>query len=169
MHNPVVFHADRALWKAGFTTLRFNFRGAGSSEGEHDAGRGEVEDVGHAVRWLRGIAQGLPLVLVGYSFGIRCSMLHMLTDPDAAALVAIGLPVRSYSYDELKELDRPVAVVQGSADELGGLDQVRATLNKTVPDARLYVVDGASHLFPGNAADAARLVVEAANHVLGGG
>ncbi len=166
LHNPVIFHADRALWNAGFITLRFNFRGVGTSEGQHDDGRGEVDDVGHVVRWLRGVAPGLPLVLVGYSFGVRCSLLHMLRDPDVAALGAIGLPLRLYPFTELAELGRPYAVVQGSADELGPLEDVRTILDGADPAARLHVVDGASHLFPGNAPQAARCVVEAATRLL---
>ena len=136
------------------------------SEGRHDDGQGEVDDVGHAVRWLSGIAPGLPLVLVGYSFGVRCSLLHMLGNPDVAALVAIGLPLRSYPFTELAELDRPYAVVQGSADELGPLEEVRKILGGADPEARLHVVDGASHLFPGDAPKAAQCVVEAATRVL---
>ncbi len=169
LHNPVVFHADRALWNVGFTALRFNFRGVGTSEGRHDDRRGEVDDVGYVARWLRGIAPGLPLILVGYSFGVRCSLLHMLRDPDVAALVAIGLPLRSYPFTELAELNRPYAVVQGSADELGPLEEVRTIVGGANSAARLYVVDGASHLFPGDAPNAAQCVVEAATRMLSPG
>ena len=117
-------------------------------------------------RWLRGIVPGLPLVLVGYSFGVRCSLLHMLRDPGVAALVAIGLPLRSYPFTELAELNRPYAVVQGGADELGPLEEVRTILDGADPEALLYVVDGATHLFPGDAPKAARCVVEAATRLL---
>lgn len=169
LHNPVVFHADRALWQAGFTTMRFNFRGVGTSEGRHDDGRGEVDDVGCVARWLRGIVPGLPLLLVGYSFGVRCSLLYMLRDLDIAALVAIGLPLRSHPFPELAELHRPYAVVQGSADELGPLEELRTLLSAADSEAPLYVVEGASHLFPGNAPQAARSVVEAASGLLASG
>ena len=63
LHNPVVFRTDRELNRAGWTTLRFNFRGVGSSEGTHDEGRGEVEDVGAAVSWLRGIVPDVPIAM----------------------------------------------------------------------------------------------------------
>ena len=45
MHNKVVFHAMKALNSFGFPVLRFNFRGSGLSHGEHDHGRGEIDDV----------------------------------------------------------------------------------------------------------------------------
>src|SRR6516162_7489762 len=52
MHNKVVFHAMKALHSQGFSVLRFNFRGTGLSEGQHD-GREEVEDVRAALAWLK--------------------------------------------------------------------------------------------------------------------
>ena len=52
MHNKVVFHAMKALNSFGFPVLRFNFRGTGLSHGEHDYGRGEIEDVRTALEWL---------------------------------------------------------------------------------------------------------------------
>ena len=52
LHNKVVFHAMKALNGIGFPVLRFNFRGAGLSEGKHDNGIGEIEDVRVALDWL---------------------------------------------------------------------------------------------------------------------
>src|ERR1700744_221681 len=52
MHNKVVYHAAKAFSSFGLPVLRFNFRGTGLSEGAHDDGRGEVEDVRAAVEWL---------------------------------------------------------------------------------------------------------------------
>jgi alpha/beta superfamily hydrolase len=166
LHNPVVFHADRALHLAGVTTLRFNFRGVGESEGQHDDGRGEVDDVGTVVSWLRGIALGCPLLLVGYSFGSWCAIRHAVNDDAVAGLIAIGLPVRTYPFDELRQLRRPLTVVQGSADEFGSPDEVRRALAETHPPAELLVVVGASHLFPGLGSDAAELVVRGAESML---
>src|SRR5712691_7147843 len=52
LHNKVVFHTMKALNTFGFPVLRFNFRSAGLSQGEHDHGRGEVDDVRTALDWL---------------------------------------------------------------------------------------------------------------------
>src|ERR1700747_3884400 len=52
MHNKVVFHTAQALKSFGFPVLRFNFRGTGLSQGEHDHGKGETEDVGTGLDWL---------------------------------------------------------------------------------------------------------------------
>src|SRR6202789_1484349 len=52
MHNKVVYHAMKTFQSFGLPVLRFNFRGAGLSEGAHDNGRGEREDVRAALDWL---------------------------------------------------------------------------------------------------------------------
>src|SRR5213078_1748553 len=52
LHNKVTFHAMKALNSFGFPVLRFNFRGAGLSQGEHDDGNGELEDVRATLDWL---------------------------------------------------------------------------------------------------------------------
>ncbi len=168
LHNPVVFHADRELHRAGWTTLRFNFRGVGTSEGSHDAGRGEVADLLAAVSWLRGVAAGVPLAIVGYSFGSWCGVREAVADPTVAAVGAIGMPVRSSGFEEVARLGRPLSVVQGSEDEFGSPDEVRRAVAGADPEARIHVVSGASHLFPGRAREAAARVLEAAEECLGG-
>src|SRR6202451_1125124 len=67
-HNKVVFHAMKALNSFGFHVLRFNFRGVGMSQGTHDNGVGEVEDVRAALDWLEAEFH-LPMIFAGFSFG----------------------------------------------------------------------------------------------------
>lgn len=169
LHNPVVFHADRELHRSGWSTLRFNFRGVGRSDGRHDEGRGEVQDLRAAVSWLRGVTPaGVPLFVVGYSFGSVCALRLAAGDSTVAAVIAIGLPTRVYELGGVvSALQRPLAVVQGSVDELGPVDDVRPVLEAADPPARLFVVEGASHLFPARAPDAAEQVLEAADALLG--
>jgi alpha/beta superfamily hydrolase len=162
LHNPVMFHSDRELHRVGFATLRFNFRGVGGSEGAHSQGKGECEDVGAAVEWLRGLVPGVPLLLVGYSFGSWCAVRYAASDPKVDAVVGIGLPVKLYPFVELQKLHRPVTVIQGSEDEISAPEMVEPLLARMSPAGRLVVVEGASHLFPGRTHEAAARVVEAA-------
>src|SRR5208282_5872766 len=69
MHNKVVFRGAKSLHRAGLPVLRFNFRGVGLSEGQHDCGRGERDDVRSALDFLSAEFPGLPVVLAGFSFG----------------------------------------------------------------------------------------------------
>jgi len=162
LDNAVVFHAERELHRAGLTTLRFNFRGVGGSEGQHDDGHGEVEDVAAAVAWLRGLGDSVPALLVGYSFGSWCAIRCALGDPSIRGVVAIGLPVSIYDLaPPVASLGRPLAVIQADADEFGSLDAVREVLAHARPPALLRVVPGTTHLFPGKARQAAAEVVAA--------
>lgn len=166
LHNPVIFHADRELNRAGLTTLRFNFRSVQGSDGFHDEGRGEIGDVGAAAAWVGGLAPDRPLILVGYSFGSRCAIQHAVSDPAVAGVVAIGLPVRIWPFTDLAALGRPLAVVQGTRDEFGPVGEVETAIAGASPPGRLYTVPGAEHLFPGRAPEAAARVLEAVEGIL---
>jgi len=167
LHNPVIFHTDRALHRLGLTTLRFNFRGVGTSDGEHDQGPGEVEDLAAAAAWLRGLAPRLPLLLVGYSFGAVCAVRHGSSGGELAGLIGIGLPLRLYPLPEIDKLEAPLAVIQGGEDEFGSPEEVREALAGTRPEGRLYVIEGSRHLFPGQAETVGRLAAGAAEDLLG--
>ncbi len=164
MHNSVIFHSDRQLNRAGWTSLRFNFRGVEESDGTFDEGHGEVDDMAAAATWLRGLAPGSPLVLVGFSFGAFCAIRLGMIDAAVTGVVAIGVATRYYHYSDAGKLNKPFAVVQGQDDELADLDAVR----RIVDDAAgaLHVVPGTGHLFKGHSKDAAAKVVEAADAML---
>ncbi|WP_095064195.1 alpha/beta hydrolase [Pseudomonas sp. Irchel s3f19] len=69
MLNKVVSTLQRTARDAGYVTLRFNYRGVGQSAGSHDMGAGEVADAEAAAAWLQAKHPGLPVVLMGFSFG----------------------------------------------------------------------------------------------------
>ncbi len=91
LHNKVVFHAMKALNSFGFPVLRFNFRGASLSEGEHASGIGEVEDVRAALDWLEREFP-LPVIFAGFSFGAAVGLRAAYADDRVRALIALGLP-----------------------------------------------------------------------------
>ncbi len=70
MDNPVVVALARAFREAGYSVLRFNFRGVGRSEGAHGGGGPEREDLAAAREWLRGRG-AVEILGAGYSFGAR--------------------------------------------------------------------------------------------------
>src|SRR6201998_3936794 len=111
LHNKVVFHAMKALNGFGMPVLRFNFRGAGLSHGEHDNGAGEGGDVRTALDWLDHEFH-LPMVLAGFSFGAAVGLRAACPDDRVAALISLGTPIspvddRSYNYDVLQTCTKP--------------------------------------------------------------
>jgi len=156
MHNKVVFAAMKSLHSFGFPVLRFNFRGAGLSTGQHDEGRGEVGDVQAALAWLKR-EFGLPIIFAGFSFGAAVGLQACCPDPDVVALISLGTPVvaeagRAYSFRFLEDCRKPKLFVSGRQDSFGP----RATLSEIVAQAaepkELVFLPG-DHFFAGHVAE----------------
>src|SRR5260370_3976123 len=102
LHNKVGFNAMKALNGLGFPALRFNFRGAGLSEGTHDHGHGEVEDVRAALDWLDNEFH-LPIIFAGFSFCAAVAVRACSSFITVVGLISLGIPVevegRPYAYN----------------------------------------------------------------------
>ena len=97
MHNKVVFRAAAGLVDAGLITLRFNFRGVGASDGEHD-GEAEKQDVRDALDYLAENYPNQEITLAGFSFGTRIGSEVGMTDARVVRLISIGTPVDKYDF-----------------------------------------------------------------------
>jgi len=150
MNNNVVYRAAKALVAGGVTALRFNFRGVGASTGSHANGVGEEEDVRAALDFLRAQAPGLPIWIAGFSFGARVGLTVGARSDDVVKLFGIGLALRMFDYGFLTGCDKPKAIVQASHDEYGGRDEIEAAVRAMSEPKRLWIVEGATHLFPGH-------------------
>ena len=120
MDNHVVDAAARAAVELGGAALRFNFRGAGRSEGRHDAGRGETCDLAACEQELRRRFPRLPRLGVGYSFGAVVTMARLpqadaALDPPAGMLL-IAPPLTHYDFEDAATASVPIAVVYGQLD-----------------------------------------------------
>ncbi len=149
MHNKVVSQIAKTLHRFGIPVLRFNFRGAGMSEGAHDNGRGERDDVRAALDHLGREFPGLPILLAGFSFGAWVGLHVGCEDARVAELVGLGLPVNSASLDYLRECTKPKLFIQGSNDEFGAREKVEALFAELPEPKRLVFVEGADHFFAG--------------------
>ena len=142
----------------GFPVLRFNFRGTGLSQGEHDRGDGEVDDVRVALDWLDGEFH-LPLLFAGFSFGAAVGLRAAFADARVKALIGVGTPVapvaastqlpRSYSFDFLRDCTKPKLFVSGARDQFGPRAQLEALVAALPEPKKLVVVEGADHFFEG--------------------
>jgi len=152
LHNKVVFRAMKALNAFGFPVLRFNFRGAGLSAGEHDRGRGEVEDVRAALDWLEREFR-LPIVFAGFSFGAWVGLRAACPDARVRALIALGTPVdvegQIYAYDFLRDCAKPKLFVSGARDQFGPPGEVERIVSSAAEPKHLVRVPGADHFFEG--------------------
>lgn len=148
MHFKVVFRAAKALQHHGLAVLRFNFRGVGRSEGTHDDGRGEQDDVRAALDEMARRFPTLPQVLGGFSFGSVMAARVGGTDPRVRALFVMGFPLRSVQDTAyLDGVTKPRLFVQGERDEFGNAEAIRARVEPLAPPRELVVVPGADHFF----------------------
>jgi uncharacterized protein len=150
MHNKVVYQAAKTLHEAGMPVLRFNFRGAGLSHGEHDEGRGEVEDVRAALDYLVKEFQGIPILLAGFSFGAAVGLRAGCADSRVTRLIGLGLPVKRMDLDYLRECAKPKLLISGGNDEFGPREKVEALFAEVPEPKRLRIVEGADHFFAGH-------------------
>jgi len=153
LHNKVVFHAMKALNSFGFPVLRFNFRGTGLSEGEHDHGIGEVDDVRAALDWLeREFA--LPITFAGFSFGAAVGSRAAYSDERVRALIALGLPAvaveeRNYDFEFLRACSKPKLFVSGSRDQFAPAGKLEALVATFAEPKKLVRIEDADHFFAG--------------------
>lgn len=152
MHNKVVYRAAKTMQSFGLPTLRFNFRGAGLSEGEHDEGRGEREDVRAALDWLEQRYE-LPILVIGFSFGAYVGLRACCGDGRVPGFVALGLPVeaegRGYSYSFLASCTLPKLFLSGGADQYGAQSTLMRIVASAAEPANLVIVPEADHFFAG--------------------
>lgn len=153
LHNKVVFHTMKALNGFGFPVLRFNFRGAGLSQGEHSHGIGEVDDVRVALDWLEHEYRQ-PIIFAGFSFGAAVGLRTACPDPRVQALIALGTPVapiddRRYDYGFLGDCSKPKLFLSGARDQFAPRTKLEAMLASVADPKKLVLIDGADHFFEG--------------------
>jgi alpha/beta superfamily hydrolase len=155
MHNNVVDAILAAMWQAGYATLRFNFRGVGGSEGEHDGGPGEVDDAVAAMTYL--LAQpGVRkegAVMAGYSFGAMVAVSAGYERAEITRIVAVALPLAMADARIPEGASKPVLLVLGDRDSYSPVAGLQALKSKIGDSARLEVVAGADHFFGGREAE----------------
>jgi hypothetical protein len=149
MHNKVVFQAAKALHRSGIPVLRFNFRGAGQSEGEHDKGRGERDDVRAGLDFLAAEFPGRPILLAGFSFGSWVGLAVGCEDERVSGLIGLGIPVNSVSLSYLHDCGKPKLFIQGGSDQFGSRENVDELFDALPEPKRLVIVEQADHFFMG--------------------
>lgn len=149
MHNKVVFQVARTLHQLGIPVLRFNFRGAGLSEGTHDKGRGEAGDVRTALDYLAKQFAARPILLAGFSFGSVVGLRVGCEDSRATELVGLGIPADSSDLSFLTECRKPKLILQSAHDQFGSPVHVEALYEKLPEPKTLVFVDALDHFFAG--------------------
>jgi len=154
MHNPVVDTIRKVYRKKGYTTLRFNFRGTGQSQGKYNDGHGEQADVRAAVDRLR--ADGLEEIhLAGYSFGAWVNTRSVSAGLSVKRMVMVSPPAAMIDFSDVGSLDSLGLVVTGGRDDIAPVEEIEKMMETWNKAAHLEVIGPADHFYSGNLNDLA--------------
>jgi alpha/beta superfamily hydrolase len=148
MHNKVVHTLARACQERGLPTLRFNYRGVGTSAGSYDEGRGETQDALAVVAAGRARWPGAALTLAGFSFGAMVSLCAAAAAAPAR-LISVAPAVTGAPFASIERPPCPWLIVQGDADEIVDCRQVQAFAARFEPPPQLVLLPGVGHFFHG--------------------
>jgi uncharacterized protein len=149
MHNKVVFQLAKSLHQEGAPVLRFNFRGAGLSEGKHDNGRGESRDVQAALDYLAAEFPGKPILLAGFSFGAYVGLRVGCADARVKELVGAGLPANNSDLSYLAECRKAKLILQSTLDQYGSRERIEILYQNLPEPKALAFIDAPDHFFAG--------------------
>jgi len=148
MHNFIVDLAARAYQKKGFTTLKFNFRGTGKSQGSYDDGTGEQQDVRAVISTLK--QMGIKNIdLAGYSFGAWVNALAISKSDVVENMVMVSPPVGFVDFGPVHSIPCLKLVVTGSRDDVSPADRIKSLHPSWNPKAHLEIIAGADHFYSG--------------------
>ena len=148
MYNKVVTTLAKTFQGKGLTTVRFNFRGVGQSQGEFDHGRGEVDDLLAVVKWLQSEMGNKELWLAGFSFGAFIAASGAVQLP-VKKLVTVAPPVEHFPMRNLPPILCDWIVVQGEKDDVVPAAEVLAWAESRVPPPVIIRFPEAGHFFHG--------------------
>jgi hypothetical protein len=154
MNNKVVYSIYQSFVSRGFSTLRFNFRGVGRSQGKYDGGEGELSDAASALDWLQMYNPNAPFCWVGgFSFGSWISMQLLMRRPEIVGFLSVAPPASDYDFTFLAPCPSSGLMLQGDNDENIPPDSVKKLVEKLSAQRAIEIqytlVPGANHFFAG--------------------
>jgi alpha/beta superfamily hydrolase len=163
MHNNVVEAVIRAYCEREYTTLRFNFRGVGRSQGAYDEGVGEQSDVREAVAYLAQLGK-TAVDVAGYSFGswINAKCIDSLTH--VKRMIMVSPPVAFMDFSFFKECPHLRLVVAGSEDDIASPSMIQKMLPAWNPEALFKEIQGADHFYWGKTQEIEAIISDWLGH-----
>ena len=158
MNNKVVYSVFHAFTSMGFSTLRFNFRSVGRSQGEYDFGTGELSDAASALDWMQSFnVDARACWISGFSFGAWISFQLLMRRPEITGFISVAPPANMYDFSFLAPCPSSGLILHGDRDEIVPTEAVEK-LNEKLRTQRGITIDhrtmaGANHFFHGQIDD----------------
>ena len=154
MNNKVVYGLYHSFVRRGFSTLRFNFRGVGRSQGSFDRGEGELSDAAASLDWLQGYNPNASACWIGgFSFGAWIGMQLLMRRPEIDGFISVAPPANMFDFSFLAPCPASGLIVMGDRDQLVPIEPVQKLVNKLMHQRDIQiehrVIGGADHFFAG--------------------
>ncbi len=161
MFNNVVDAIEQGFSAKGFTTLKFNFRGVGKSEGVYDEGKGEVHDLLAALKFLREkIDKNAFILLAGYSFGAWIASKAAMLDKSIDGLFLVAYPFAFYDAHEIKSFSKTIYLIGGMYDDIGPVKSLLEFYKSISIKEKYLKIIPTSHFFNGKEDDIINFITE---------
>ena len=158
MNNKIVYNTYQAFKKSDFSTLRFNFRGVGRSQGTYDNGIGELTDAAAALDWLQTENPSARTTwIAGFSFGAWLALQLLMRRPEISGFVAISPPASLYDFSFLAPCPSSGLIIQGTEDKIVPEEIVTELVEKLNKQNSINIdykkINGADHFYSKNLDD----------------
>ena len=152
MNNKIVYALYHQFANNGLSTLRFNFRGVGRSEGNYDQGEGELADAAAALDWLQfQNPQYSQIWIGGFSFGSWIAMQLLMRRPELSGFIAVSPPAHLYDFNFLAPCPISGKIIQGISDGIVPVDSVDQLVKRLRLQRGIQIdydrIPGADHFF----------------------
>ncbi len=152
MNNKVVYSLYQIFRRRGFSTLRFNFRGVGRSEGYFDNGPGEMSDAASALDWMQTHnANASACWIGGFSFGAWIGMQLMMRRPEISGFISVSPPAEEHDFSFLAPCPSSGMILHGDQDRVVPLASVDKLAKKVSSQKNITidyrVIEGGDHFF----------------------
>ena len=152
MNTKIVFQMYKTFIQQGFSTIRFNFRGVGKSEGSFDDGEGELGDAASVLDWLQQYNSNSKICwAVGFSFGSWVAMQLLMRRPEINGFICVSPPANNRDFSFLAPCPSSGLIVHGDKDYIASFDSARILSEKLQKqkkvDIKYKVIKGADHFY----------------------
>jgi alpha/beta superfamily hydrolase len=152
MHNKVVYALFQTFVRRKFSTMRFNFRGVGRSQGVYDGGEGELCDAAAGLDWLQTYNPNSNICWVaGFSFGAWIAMQLLMRRPEISGFISLAPPANTHDFSFLAPCPSSGLVLHGTKDEIVPEEAMDKLVTKLRSQSNIVIdhhsIDGADHFF----------------------
>lgn len=152
MNNKVVYALYQSFVKRGFSTLRFNFRGVGRSQGQFDNGPGELSDAATALDWAQTYNPNAKTCwIAGFSFGAWVAMQLMMRRPEISGFISIAPPASIHDFSFLAPCPASGMILHGDKDDMVPQSSVDKLAQKLQKQKNIEIdyrtIKGCDHFF----------------------